>query len=55
MSKADECRAKADECFELARHAHVQHHRRAYENIGHQWLALAEQIELEEKKRRPRR
>ena len=36
MSKADECRAKAAECFEQANLARILHHRRAYEDIGYQ-------------------
>jgi hypothetical protein len=51
VSKADECRAKAAECFEQAKLARIPHHRRAYEDIGYQWLALADQIERDDKKR----
>jgi hypothetical protein len=52
VSKAEECRAKAAECFELAKRAHDPGIRRRYNDIGQQWLALAEQITREEKRKR---
>jgi hypothetical protein len=52
VSKAEECRAKAAECFELAKRAHNPDIRRRYNDIGQQWLALAEQIAREEKRKR---
>lgn len=50
MSKAEECRAKAKECFKLATLARDPNHRHAFEDIGHQWLALAADIERDEKR-----
>jgi len=47
---ADECRAKAAECFEQAKLARFPHHGRAYEDIGYQRLALADQVERDDKK-----
>ena len=54
MTKVDECRVKAAECFEQAKRARAPQHRRAYEDIGRQWLALADQIEREERRHRDR-
>jgi hypothetical protein len=52
VSKAEECRAKAAECFEGAKRVHDPELRHRYHDIGHQWLALAEQIERDEKRKR---
>jgi hypothetical protein len=52
VSKAEECRAKAAECFELAKRVHDPEFRRRYQDIGFQWIALAEQIEGEAKRKR---
>jgi uncharacterized protein YcbK (DUF882 family) len=51
VSKAEECRAKAKECFELAKLARDPVRRRAFEDIGCQWFALADEIERDEKKK----
>jgi hypothetical protein len=52
VSKAEECRAKAAECFELAKRVHDPELRGRYNDIALQWLALAEQIAREEKRKR---
>jgi hypothetical protein len=52
VSKAEECRAKAVECFEWAKRVHDPDLRRRYNDIALQWLALAEQIAREEKRKR---
>jgi predicted secreted Zn-dependent protease len=41
---------KAKECFKLAKLARDPAQRRAFEEIGHQWLALAADIERDEKR-----
>ena len=41
---ADQCRAKADDCLDAARHALYLDQRRLYEEIAEQWLLLAEQM-----------
>jgi hypothetical protein len=51
VSKAEEW-AKAAECFELAKRVHDPEFRRRYQDIGFQWIALAEQIEGEAKRKR---
>ena len=55
MTKAEECRAKAVECFESAKRVRDPDLRRRYHDIGLQWLALAEQIEREAAGARPMR
>ena len=52
MTKTEECRAKAAECFESAKRMRDPDLRRRYHDIGLQWLALAEQIDPEERRRR---
>ena len=47
--KADDCRRQAEECFERAKRARSPAAKARYIELVLKWLALAKQIELEEK------
>jgi hypothetical protein len=40
----DQCRAKAADCLDAAKHALYLDQRRLYEEIAEQWLLLADQM-----------
>ena len=51
VAKSEECRTKALDCLELARLIRNPERRRLLEDLARQWLALAEQIDQDEKRR----